>query len=204
MRISALHLTLPVVAVALLAGCSSPAAPVSSPTASPTVSPTSSPTPTASPAPTGGSEVDPNAPDGQCADADLSVDIAADPGGAGAGSVPYVITFTNSGPECVLEGAPGVSVRGDNDSSQIGEPAEQQGTATPVTLSTGGTAVAALTVVNIGTDGGPLGSACKVTAGEGYRVYAPHSFEPVFVKSSGVAACSSSSDFMQVGTVTAG
>ena len=200
MRITALHLALPVLAVVLLAGCSSGGATEADPTASATSAPTAAPTPT----PTDPAQVDPNAPENQCADADLTVAVTPDPGGAGAGSTTSVITFTNSGPECVLEGAPGVSIRGDGDGVQIGEPAEQQGTPAPVTLAEGGTAVAQLTSVNIGTDGGPLGTDCKATTGDGYRVYPPHSFEPVFVQSAGVPTCTSTSVFMHVGVVTAG
>lgn len=203
MRITALHLALPVLAVAVLAGCASGGTPTADPTATATASPTTSaPAPSATPAPDGG-QVDPNAPEGQCADANLTATVTPDPGGAGAGSITSVITFTNSGPECVLEGAPGVSIRGDGDGVQIGEPAEQQGTPAPVTLAQGGTAVAPLTSVNIGTDGGPLGADCEFTTGDGYRVYPPHSFEPIFIQSAGVPACTSTSIFMHVGVVTA-
>ena len=203
MRNVALKISLPVVTIALLAGCASgtPTATSAPPSATPTASSTPAPEPTSS---SGAGQIDPNAPDGQCADENLAVSVKPDEGGAAAGSIPYVITFTNSGPECVLEGAPGVSIRGDDDSIQIGEPAEQQGTAEPVTLAEGGTAIAPLSAVNIGTTGGPLGDACKATTGEGYRIYPPHSFEPVFVTSAGVAACSSSAVFLQVGVVTAG
>lgn len=206
MRISQFSLALPVIAVALLAGCSSGSAPAAdsspSPSASVSASPTATPTPT--PSPSDGAQVDPNAPANQCADANLTAVVTPDPGGAGAGSITSAITFTNSGPECVLEGAPGVSIRGDGDGVQIGVPAEQQGTPVPVTLAQGGTAVAQLTSVNIAGGGGALGADCQMTTGDGYRVYPPHSFQPIFIQAAGVAACTSASVFMHVGVVAAG
>jgi hypothetical protein len=63
---------------------------------------------------------------------------------------------------------------------------------------------AALRVVNIGTDGGPIGEACAATTGDGYRIYAPHSFAAMFVAAAGVPACSSSVSWMTIGAVRAG
>jgi hypothetical protein len=206
MRINAKTLALPVLALALvLSGCSgggdTVAAPDASSTPVATTTPEATPTPTPTPSATG--QVDPNAPEGQCLDANLTVTVTPDPGGAGAGSITSVVTFANSGPECVLEGAPGVSMRGDGDGVQIGQPAEQQGTPAPVTLAQGGSAVAQLTSVNIGTDGGALGTDCQATSADGYRVYPPHSFQPFFVPTLDIYACTSDVVFLHVGVVTA-
>jgi len=196
-------LALPILTIALLAGCSAagePSAGTSAPTSAvPTVPPAETPAPSG----TGTPQVDPNAPDGQCADADLTVTVVPDPGGAGAGSTVSSVVFTNTGHACVLEGAPGVSVVGSGDGTQIGVPAEQSGTPVAVELPAGGSAHATLSSINIGSGGGPLGADCAVTTGDGYRVYPPHSFEAVFVPLAGVAACSSDSVFLTIGVVEA-
>lgn len=118
----------------------------------------------------------------------------------------FEITFTNTGDSsCVLEGTPGVSIVGGGNGTQIGAPAEaSSGTsAEAVTLASTGTATSVLTAVNVGTDGGALGKKCGAAAGEGYRVYAPHSFEAVFVSVPDVAACSTDVVWMHVAPVTA-
>lgn len=116
------------------------------------------------------------------------------------------IVFTNTGPTaCVLRGAPGVSVVGRGDGTQLGEAADRAADQNPpaVTLAAGGgTASAPLQSVNIGTDGGPLGTACAVEAGDGYRVYPPHSYVAVFVPAT-VDACTSGTAWMTVGPVSA-
>ena len=196
-------LALPVLAIALLAGCSAqsePPAGTPAPTsAAPTVPPAESP----APSPTAAPQVDPNAPAGQCADANLTVTVVPDEGGAGAGSSVSSVVFTNTGDACVLEGAPGVSVVGGGNGTQIGVPAEQSGAPVAVAIPAGGSAHATLSSINIGSGGGPLGADCAVTTGDGYRVYPPHSFEAFFVPLAGVAACSSDSVFLQIGVVEA-
>lgn len=190
-------LVLPVLAIALLAGCSAPSEPATGSPAPTSAAPTVPPaeTPTAAP------QVDPNAPAGQCADANLTVTVVPDEGGAGAGSTASAVVFTNTGDACVLEGAPGVSIVGGGNGTQIGVPAEQSGTPVAVDIPAGGSARAPLSSINIGSGGGPLGADCAVTTGDGYRVYPPHSFEAVFVPLAGVAACSSTAVFLQIGVV---
>jgi hypothetical protein len=189
-----------IVAVALLltACASGGGSPTSSP--APTASASSSPTPSASPAPT-----DPNAPAGQCADDALEVTVQPSPDGGSAGHVNSIVVFTNTGSaSCELRGAPGVSVV-DANGTQLGEAAEQVEDDAPptITLAPGGTAVAALSSVNIGTDGGPLGDKCPTVAGAGYVVYPPHSFTP-FEVSAEVPACESSTPWMTVTAVAQG
>jgi hypothetical protein len=176
-----------------IAGCASgaPATPTT-PVASPTPSPTSSTTPAQS--------TDPNAPSGQCADDALEIAISA--GDAGAGSIDYELSFTNTGSEpCELRGAPGVSVV-DASGTQLGEPADQIGDDDPQTqtLAAGASVVAQLRAVNIDPDGGPLDD-CPVVYGTGYRVYPPHSFTGFIVDSPDVPACNSATVFLSVGPV---
>ncbi len=212
--------------VLLLAGCGSLA---SEPTASPTVTvaPTAAPRPsapastapatTAAPAPTATvtvrttpepttprSAADPDRPAGQCADSDLGVTIAVADGGGGAGSEYYNVLFTNTGgTSCVLRGTPGVSVVGNGNGTQLGRPAERsQAGVKTVALAVGQTVAAPLQIVNIGSDGGPLGSRCAVKRGDGYRVYAPHSRRAFFAENADAVACTSGTSFMVVSPVT--
>ena len=186
-------LVLPFAAVALLAGCSgSDPQPPATQTVSASPSATASPNATVSPSSTSSAspEIDPTAPDGQCADEVLSVEVTG--GDAGAGNIDYEVVFTNSGgADCVLQGAPGVSVVGDSDGTQLGQAATQPTSGSPaaVTVPAGGSVSATLTSVNIAGGGGPLGDQCPVTDGDGYRVYPPHSFRAFFVPSAGVPAC---------------
>lgn len=210
--------TAAVVAAALLAltGCGSQAA---EETASPsiTVAPTTtappppSPTATASPAsPAPETEVQTaapvetggGAPADQCSDDALGVQIVPAAGGGGAGSESYDVLFTNTGGSaCALRGAPGVSVVGDGNGTQLGKPADRirSGVRT-VRLAVGKTAAAPLQVVHIGTDGGPL-DGCTVQKGDGYRVFAPHSKQAVLVDDATAVACVRGPSFMTVGPV---
>ncbi|MDM4764212.1 DUF4232 domain-containing protein [Galbitalea sp. SE-J8] len=157
-----------------------------------------------SPTPSAPSSVDPDAPDGQCADAVLAVSVR--PGDAAAGSVYSDIVLTNTGAaDCVLAGYPGVSVVG-GDGEQLGVPADREpaGEPSPVTLAAhGGIAIARLRSVNIAGGGGPLGDACPVVEGDGYRVYPPHSFVGVLAAAD-VPACDSTTPWMTVAPVAAG
>ncbi|GAA1961053.1 hypothetical protein GCM10009717_29720 [Agromyces allii] len=184
----------------LLTGCAGAG---TSPSPSPTASPASSPS--ASPTPTSTASVDPNAPAGQCADDVLEVTVRTAPDGGSAGHTNSQVVFTNTGStSCELRGAPGVSVL-DASGAQLGEPADQSEPASPptITIAAGGTAFAALSAVNIGTDGGPLAGSCTVAEGTAYRVYPPHSFT-AFDVSATVPACSNSTVWMDVMAVEAG
>jgi len=187
----------PLAALLLLAGCTSSPTPSPSPTAS-------SAAPSQSSSPTATGEVDPNAPEGQCADSALQVTVSGSEGGAG--NISSSVVFTNTGQEsCVLRGAPGVSVVGDGNGTQLGAAAVQQDDASPVdvTLAAGGSASAVLTSVNIGTDGGPLDD-CQPATGDGYRVFPPHSFTAIFVPAAAVPACSNAAvTWMTIGPVQA-
>jgi len=193
-------LVVPVVAIALLlSACASGGG---TPTESPTPSPTASPSPTPSPSP---QPTDPNAPAGQCADDALQVTVEPSPEGGSAGHVNSIVVFTNTGSaSCELRGAPGVSVV-DANGTQLGEAAEQVDDDAPptITIEPGGTAVADLSSVNIGSDGGPLGDQCPTVSGAAYLVYPPHSFTAVEVPAE-VPACESGTPWMTVTAVAQG
>ncbi|RFA07191.1 hypothetical protein B7R21_16505 [Subtercola boreus] len=173
----------------------------SAPTAPATSTATGTPTPTA----TAGGQVDPDAPAGQCADSALAVAVTPAAGGAAAGSVFFTVDFTNTGAgACDLRGAPGVSIVGDGNGTQLGSPARQTDqTLATVTLQPGQSVSAPLQQTNIDAAGGPLAGNCTVVPGDGYRIYPPHSFTAFFVASAGILACSNTVDWMNVGPVAA-
>ncbi|ANJ26153.1 DUF4232 domain-containing protein [Agromyces aureus] len=184
----------------LLTGCAgSTPAPSTSPT------PTGSPSSSATPTPTSTASTDPNAPAGQCADDALEVTVRMAPDGGSAGHTNSQVVFTNTGSNsCELRGAPGVSVL-DASGAQLGAPADQSEPDSPptITIAAGGTALATLSAVNIGTDGGPLADSCTVAEGTAYRVYPPHSFTAFDVTAT-VPACSNGTVWMDVMAVEAG
>lgn len=199
----------------LLTGCGSQAvqstttptitvAPASTPpTPTPTPTPSATATTTANPEPTTSTAaIDPNRPANQCPDDAIRVAIAPQGNGGAAGNTYSTISFTNTGgASCVLRGAPGVSVVGEGNGTQLGSPAERfQTGATTVTLASGATAVATLKIVNVGTDGGPL-DGCTVRKGDGYRVYPPHSKKAFFVADPEAVACVPGPVFMTVSPV---
>lgn len=164
-----------------------------SPSASGTADPTSgssapsSPT-QSSPAATGGSPVrtesqtadrapaDPVTP--KCTNADLKAGYRATE--AGAGSRFGEITLTNvSGHACSLGGFGGLSYVGGGDGSQIGAPAEREGTWRKVIMKPGQVAVSA--VAESTAENYPA-SDCKPTKVDGFRVYVPDSYDSQFVR----------------------
>ena len=132
--------------LASLAGCSTsapaPTSTVTAPAAVSTVTATATTTATATatatttqaaPAPSSSTRTDPNAPAGQCADADLKVTMG--PGDAAAGSIHSTVRFTNTGGSaCYLAGFPGVSVVGDGNGTQLGVPADRAGSSAGAVL----------------------------------------------------------------------
>lgn len=212
--------------VLLLSGCGSQAtrstatptitvAPTASTTTPPTAAaPNATPTPTATATPTSTetsenpepaatqATIDPNRPAGQCPDDVLGVAIAPQGDGGAAGNSYSTIYFTNTGgTSCVLRGAPGVSVAGKGNGSQLGAAAERfQTGVTTVRLASGATAVATLKIVNVGTNGGPL-DGCTVRKGDGYRVYPPHSMKSFFVQDPKAVACAPGPVLMTVSPV---
>jgi hypothetical protein len=207
MRSAARLLPLLALAGMLFAGCGSPT-PAGTSTASPapassSAAPSGSPGPT--PSPSGSAADDGNAPAGQCPNSSLAITV--EPGDAGAGSLFYNIVFRNTGTgQCALRGYPGVSVVGNGNGTQLGQPADRVPGAAVETLQLGpgATVVAPLQAVNIGSDGGPLGDQCPTTTGNGWRIYPPHSFDAVFVQAEGIPACTGATPWLTVGPVRAG
>lgn len=146
---------------------------------------------------------DANRPVGQCSDASLRVTVRGY--GTSSGHVISQIVFTNTGSRsCQLRGYPGVSLVGHGNGTQIGAAAARENqTVATVSLAPGSSNVnAILQAVNIGSNGGPLGSECPTTSADGYRIYPPHSTKAVFVRASGLRACTSSTAWMTIAPVT--
>ncbi|MEO7348501.1 MAG: DUF4232 domain-containing protein [Terrimesophilobacter sp.] len=179
-------LTLSVATAVLLAGCTSTSVPQGSEPSAPT-SPAQTSEPPASTPPAAPPQSVPSepeqftagAPDGQCLTENLTVAIS-DPDGS-AGKLHYELIITNTGSECVLEGFPRVQVT--SGGSPIGAAASEDSSTPPVSLSLtrGGTTYAALTMTNIGSGGGPLGTACTVAQGDALAVTPPHSMIAISV-----------------------
>ncbi|RIX28125.1 DUF4232 domain-containing protein [Amnibacterium setariae] len=158
------------------------------------------------PTASGGPRADPDAPAGQCSDADLAVSVQADPEGGAAGHDDSFVVFRNTGSaSCRLEGFPGLSVVGHGNGTQLGRPASRpDGAATPlVVLRPGGTAVAetVYSVVDakggVYDEGGGKDPRCRAERGDGYRVYPPHSTRAFFVRAA-VYACTTGIDWISV------
>ena len=155
---------------------------------------------------------DPDAPARQRADAALDVTVQPDPEGGGAGHTDSFVVFRNTGSSpCDLAGAPGVSLVGHDDGTQLGRSAAHiPGAKTPVVhLKGGGTAVAELVYSVVDANGGIYGDGdghdpqCEATQADGYRVYPPHSFRSVFVREAKLYACTTDVNWISVQPVRA-
>lgn len=190
-------------AVAVLAGCSSGPAPSSSATRTVTATATpgssaigtpsaagqAAPSPGATPTGTAGSS---DASGSTCTVSSLAGGTEAGSGGA-AGSTIIHITLRNTGSTtCTLQGWPGVSFVGDGDGTQIGAAATlDRSSAHPtMTLRPGQIAVAPLKIANAEDFSN---AACSPVAADGFRVYPPGSKESLYVPASGYTACAESS-----------
>lgn len=178
-------LLIPLVVIAALTGCTPGAAPA---------------TPSDEPSPTTTEAAGPLAP---CADGTITPTLGEAEGTAG--HLNYQIAFTNSGPECTLEGFPQVAVLGHGNGTQLGVVADQMTgmTPAPITVATGASAYAWLQAVNIDPGGGPLGEDCGLDFGDGYNIYVPGAIEPTFVAAPGVAACTSGIPWMEIAPISA-
>lgn len=171
-----------------------------------------SPAPSAAPSTSGApvtTRTDPNAPKGQCADGQLSVTVQKDPQGGATEHIGSWVVFRNTGrSSCVLRGAPGVSVVGHGDGTQLGRAASHPaGAPTPtVTIDPGGYALAQLVSTVVTSNGGAYADGdgddpqCDAAEADGYRVYPPHSFRAVFVRSPRWA-CTTGVDWMRIDSV---
>jgi len=111
--------------------------------------------------------------------------------GAGAGSTfPYVVLKNTGSAPCQLQGWPGVSFVGDSDGTQLGAAAtfDRSSPHATVTLLPNGHAHAPL---KIGQAANYPTSTCKPKQADGLRVYVPGETHSIFVKASGLTACTS-------------
>ena len=175
----------PVILILALAGCA-PAGPTPGTSASPTADPTETA----------------DAPLEPCADGTITPTVGEAEGTAG--HLNYQIAFTNSGPECTLEGFPQIAVIGNGNGTQFGVVADQMTelTPAPVTIATGASGYAWLEAVNIDPGGGPLGSDCAVGYGDGWNIYIPGAIEPTFVSAPNTPACTSGLPWMRIGPIS--
>lgn len=136
-----------------------------------------------------------------CTSSKLKVTVAQ--GDSGAGNTGYQIRFQNtSGSPCRIDGYPGVSAVGRNNGSQLGKAADRVSqTATPAVLIPNASAYATLQAVNIGNNGGPLGSSCKAADADGWRIYPPNETHSVYVKQPGLKACISQVSWLRISPV---
>jgi hypothetical protein len=194
------------VTTTVTAAASSPESSSAAPSSAPDPTTAGSSGPTASAPSTGTPRADPDAPAGQCSDADLAVSVQADPEGGATGHDDSFVVFRNTGSaSCRLEGFPGLSVVGHGDGTQLGRPASRpDGAATPlVVLRPGGTAIAetVYSVVDakggVYDEGGGKDPRCRAERGDGYRVYPPHSTRAFFVRAA-VYACTTDIDWISV------
>ncbi|MEO7348499.1 MAG: DUF4232 domain-containing protein [Terrimesophilobacter sp.] len=191
-------LSLSVAAAILLAGCATTA--TTTPQSSQPPSPSATEPSATEPAPSPSEAFTAGAPEGQCLTANIAVSVAeAD---ASAGHLHYVVTFTNKGEACVLKGFPTFQVT--RDGAPLGLVAEDDSSAVPalVTLAAGGTAVAALTAINLGFDGGPLGDACAILEGNAVSVTPPHSTIAIPVTPLNFMACANDVPWMTIGPIS--
>lgn len=209
-------------AVLLLAtGCT--AAPAgSAPTVTVTASGSASPSattrpvsPAADPAPTSTAtpSTDPDAPADQCADSSLAVSIRPDAEGNGLEHRGFFVVFQNTGSSaCELRGDPGVSLVGRGSGEQLGAAAQRGGPSDPPTvrLASDGYAVAVLDTEQMDAKGGIFADGhggdpkCRVAKADGYRIYPPHSFRAVFVRGSGLYACTTDVHWLTIAEVEPG
>ncbi|WP_439689821.1 DUF4232 domain-containing protein [Curtobacterium sp. SP.BCp] len=113
---------------------------------------------------------------------------------AGASNVDEELQLTNTGTtDCTLQGWPGVSLVGDSNGTQIGQPAEfDRSTAHEVvSLKPGTTAVAHFHYVQADAFDQ---ATCKPVTGDGFRVYPPGSTTSLFIAASGVKGCTAGNE----------
>lgn len=121
-----------------------------------------------------------------CRTSSLSVSLGSPNGSAGA--MHYGLTFQNTGTAaCLLYGFPGVSFL-DASGSQIGDPAQRQGSApTPVVLASGGSAYSSISITDPGIP--PCSGSAHASQ---VRVYPPGETHASQVPAtSGMLVCSS-------------
>ncbi|QFV00182.1 Chitinase [Luteimicrobium xylanilyticum] len=109
--------------------------------------------------------------------------------GGGAGSTfPYLVLKNTGSSPCQLQGWPGVSFVGDDNGTQLGAAAtfDRSSPHATVTLLPNGHAHAPLKIAQAANYDK---STCKPQKADGLRVYVPGETHSIFVKASGLTAC---------------
>lgn len=124
----------------------------------------------------------------ECSGTVLTGALASGSGGAAGSDLANVVLTNRSGTTCTLQGWPGVSFVGHGNGTQIGAAAQQnrQASHPTVTLPSGASAVVPIKIAQAANY--PTASCSPVTA-DGFRVYPPGSKTALFVKASGLTAC---------------
>ncbi|MEN0101482.1 MAG: DUF4232 domain-containing protein [Curtobacterium sp.] len=113
---------------------------------------------------------------------------------AGASNVDEELQLTNTGATvCTLQGWPGVSLVGNSNGTQIGEPAalDRSTAHATVSLRPGTAAVAHFHYVQADAFDQ---ATCKPVVGDGFRVYPPGSKTSVFIAATGVKGCTAGNE----------
>lgn len=134
----------------------------------------------AAPAPASSSTAAPAAPAGPATCQTANLTITRGPGQGAAGHEYLPLRFTNRGAACRLTGYPGVSFVAGADQHQVGVPAARETgrTIVPVTLTTGASTTATLSVSNPGNyDPGQ----CQPVPVSALKVFPPGETHPAFV-----------------------
>ncbi len=155
--------------------------------------PTTAPTPDTTPGtPTGtGSTPTPSSLRVARCTADHLTGTLTEGEGGGAGSTfPFLVLENTGSAPCQLQGWPGVSFVGGSDGTQLGAAAtfDRSSPHATVTLLPNGHAHAPL---RIGQAANYPTSTCKPRKADGLRVYVPGETHAIFVKASGLTACTS-------------
>lgn len=168
--------------------------PTSAPTSSSPSATATNPPPSQTPTSTATAEVT------TCATGDLRVTLGTANGAAGSSTMPIIFTNTGSG-ACELHGFPGVSFVGDGNGTQLGAAADEDGSipiAQQHRMEPGQAVQAQLKIEQAQNFAG-----CTAKTADGLRIYPPHSTIAVFVKASGLTACTNSDiHLLTVGPVT--
>ncbi|MGC5165316.1 DUF4232 domain-containing protein [Luteimicrobium sp. DT211] len=155
---------------------------------------TPSPSPSSGSTQAGGSSPSPSPSSlrvARCTADHLTGTLTAGDGGGAGSTFPYLVLKNTGGSPCQLQGWPGVSFVGGDDGTQLGAAAtlDRSSPHATVTLLPNGHAHAPL---KIGQAANYSASTCKPAKADGLRVYVPGETHAIFVKASGLTACTSS------------
>ena len=156
-------------------------------------SPTASPGPDATSGTTSGTGSTPSPSSlrvARCTADHLTGTLTEGDGGGAGSTFPYLVLKNTGSAPCQLQGWPGVSFVGDSNGTQLGAAAtfDRSSPHATVTLLPNGHAHAPL---RVGQAANYPTSTCKPREADGLRVYVPGETHAIFVKASGLTACTS-------------